>query len=221
MTEQEEVVMRSVALLSLVPLLATAIGCSSSICDGLAAAEKAVLEARAAGARQYLADEFATLEASLAEVRLERDRQGKKLILFRDYSKARERGAWIEAEAARVIAATSEKKQRARTLALEALARARQTVQATRVLASGPAHRALHDWAEAVKEDCSVMMDALERVEGVIAAGEYDAAILKSEVIEEASRVLTRAIKTASSALEGVSGKKSARFVPHTGPSPG
>lgn len=211
MTEQEEVIMRLVLLMGLAPLFAISLGCSSSICDRLASAERAVLAARAEGVPRFLADEFAALEASLAEMRQESDREGKKLILFRNFTDATERGRQIEAEALRLVAAANEKKQRARALALEALERARQSVQDTHALASEASHRAVRGWAETIKEDCLMMMDALRRVEGVIEAGDYDTAILETEVIEEASRVLTRAIKTAYSAIDAAPGKKAAR----------
>lgn len=210
--------MRSVLLLSLAALLAMGMGCSSSMCETLDSAEKAVLAARAAGAPQYLADEFASLEAALSQLWRERDREGRKLVLLRDYKRATEHGRWVEAEAARLIAATAEKKQRARALSLAALERARQSVQETHALASGATHRELRYWAEAVREDCLVMMDSLERVEKVIAAGDYDAAILKTEAIEEASRLLRHTVKTASSTMAAASREKSARGAVRTSP---
>lgn len=214
--------MRMLVVFSLALLLVIDIGCSRSPCDPLASAERELEAARAVGVPEYLPDEFTALEASLGQIRRDIDRENEKLALFRDHQSAARDEASMEAEVSRLIAATEEKKQRARALALEALERARISVQDTHALASRTAHRALRGPAEAVKEDCLMMMDALARVEGVIAAGDYNAAVLKAEVIEEASHVLTQAIRTASSAIDAGSGRrKSAHTVTRTAPTAG
>lgn len=213
--------MRIPVVFSLALLLVIGIGCGRRACDPLASAESAVEAVRAAGAPHYLPDEFMTLEALLAQIRRDIDRENEKFVLFRDYQPAARDEASVQAEASRLMAATDEKKQRARALALEALERARRSVRETHALASQTVHRALGGLAQAVKEDCLMMMDALERVEGVIAAGNYNTAILKTEVIEDATHVLTQAIRTAFSVIDAASGKKVAPRPRKTAPTKG
>ncbi|TLY13411.1 MAG: hypothetical protein E6K69_09120, partial [Nitrospirae bacterium] len=81
-----------------VSALALAMGCAKPPTDRLGAAEKAVTEARAAGAPTYTAEDFAKLEGMLTAAKNEIAEQDAKLALLRDYGKAEQLLAAVETD---------------------------------------------------------------------------------------------------------------------------
>jgi hypothetical protein len=88
-------------------------GCTQAPTEKLAETEKAVNDARAAGAPNYMAEDFAKLEGMLTNAKNEVAEQDSKFGLLRDYGSAEQLLTTAQAEANRVTAETAKKKEEA------------------------------------------------------------------------------------------------------------
>lgn len=180
-----------------VSALALILGCAKPPTDKLAAAEKAVNEARTAGASTYLAEDFAKLEGMLTTAKNEIAEQDAKLALLRDYGKAEQLLAAVETDAVRVNTEAAKKKEEAKAAALQAQRAAQESVKTTQELVKkapvGKDRAAL----QAIKADAQGLTASLPDVQKALDAGDYQAALTKAKAIQEKSQAVQAEIQGA------------------------
>jgi hypothetical protein len=185
------------AALLLVPVLWLVEGCAKPPAEKLAAAEKAVEEARAAGAPLYVGEDFAKVEGMLAGAKSDMAAQDGKMVLLRDYAKAEQGFIAVQGEAARVTAEAAKKKEEAKQAALQGQQAAQAAVRsAQELLARAPVGK---DRAalEAIKADAEGLKNSLAEVQSAIDKGDYQAAQARSRAIREKGQAVAAEIQTA------------------------
>ncbi|MEW6542687.1 MAG: hypothetical protein AB1411_03655 [Nitrospirota bacterium] len=193
---------------ALAPLFVLAVGCAQAPTEKLAAAEKAVNEARTAGAPAYLAEDFAKLEGALNSAKKEIADQDAKFALVRDYGKAEELLASVQTDAGRVTTEAGKKKEEAKAAAAQAQQAAQESVKKTQELvAKAPAGK---DRAalEAIKADAAGLAASLAEVQKAIDAEDYLAAQAKAKAIQEKSQAVSAEVEKALAKVSAAKGKK-------------
>lgn len=189
--------MKRMLALILSPVLLVAVGCAQPPTEKLAAAEKAVGEARTAGAPQYLGEDFAKLESLLNGAKSEIAAQEGKMALLRDYAKAEQGLVAAQTEAVRVIAETGKKKEEAKSAALQAQQAAQVAVKTAQDLVAqapvGKDRAAL----EAIKADTDGLNSSLAEVQAAIDKEDYLAAQAKAKAIQEKGQAVATEIHAA------------------------
>lgn len=200
--------MRRVLVLILSPVLLLAVGCAKPPTEKLAAAEKAVEDARSAGAPQYLAEDFQKLESLLTGAKTEIAAQDSKMAFLRDYGKAEQGLVSVQADAGRVTAETGKKKEEAKAAAVQAQQAAQDAVKTTQDLVAqapvGKDRAAL----EAIKADADGLTSSLAEVQAAIDKGDYQAAQAKAKAIQEKSQAVSTEIQTAMAKVSAAKGAK-------------
>jgi hypothetical protein len=177
-------------------------GCAQPPTDKLAAAEKAVSEAREAGAPSYLPEDFAKLEGMLTNAKSEIAAQDSKFAPLRDYGKAEQLLATAQADGGRVIAETAKKKEEAKAAALQAQQSAKEAVsRAQALVAKAPAGKE-RAALEAIKADAQALTNSLNDVQAAMDAGDYLAAQNKAKAIQEKASALGAEVQTALAKVE-------------------
>jgi hypothetical protein len=172
-------------------------GCAQPPADKLAAAEKAVNEARSAGAPSYMAEDFAKLEGMLTNAKNEIAAQDSKFAPMRDYGKAEQLLTSAQADAGRVTAEANKKKEEAKAAALQAQQAAQEAVKTAQALvAKAPAGKE-RAALEAIKADTQALANSLNDVQGAIDAGDYLAAQAKAKAIQEKGDAIASEVRTA------------------------
>lgn len=188
---------QSFLCLLVVSALALPTGCAKPPTDRLAIAERAVNEARMAGAPSYVAEEFARLEGMLTTAKKEIAEQGAKSALLRDYGKAEQLLASVETNATQVSTEVAKKKEEAKAAAFQAQQAAKGAVTITRELVKmapvGKDRAAL----QAIKADTEGLTASLSEVQTAMDAGDYQAARTKATAIQEKSQTLQAEIQRA------------------------
>ncbi|MGH9783265.1 MAG: hypothetical protein ACRD88_03690, partial [Terriglobia bacterium] len=161
----------SFMLFAVVSALALGVGCAKPPSDKLASSEKAVNEARAAGAPTYLAEDFAKLEGMLITAKREIGEQDAKLAMVRDYDKAEQLLAAVETDAARVNTDAAKKKEEAKVAALQAQQAAQEAVKATQELVKKAPVGKDQKPLQAIKADAQGLVASLSEVQAALDAG--------------------------------------------------
>lgn len=182
---------------ALLATLALVGGCAKAPTEKVAAAEKAVADARAAGAPTYLAEDFAKLEGMLTNAKNEIAAQEGKLGFLRDYGKAEQLLTAAQTEAARVATEAAKKKEEAKAAALKAQEEAKEAVKTAEDLVAKAPIGKDRAAVEAIKADASGLGPSLAEVQTAIDAGDYQAAQTKAKAIKEKSELLSAEIQTA------------------------
>lgn len=186
-------------------------GCAQPPTEKLAAAEKAVNDARTAGASNYMAEDFAKLEGMLTNAKNEIVAQDSKFAPLRDYGKAEQLLASAQADAARVTAETSKKKEEAKAAALQAQQAAQEAVkQAQALVAKAPAGKE-RAALEAIKADARGLANSLNEVQAAIDAGDYLAAQAKAKAIQDKGQAIASEVQTALAKVETAKKGKTAK----------
>lgn len=189
--------MKSRLGVALISVLLLAAACAKAPTDELAAAEKAVSDARAVDAPRYMAEDFTKLDGMLANAKNEIAEQDSKVAFLRDYEKAEQLLTSIKTEAGRVIQATAQKKEEAKTAAVQAQQAAQEAVQRAQDLVTkapvGKDRAAL----EAIKADVEGLSTSLSEVKTAVDAGDYQAAEAKARAIQEKSQTVSTEIESA------------------------
>ncbi len=200
--------MKRFLAVALAPLLMVAVGCAKAPTEKLAAADKAVNDARAAGAPTYLAEDFAKLEGMLNNAKKEIADQDAKLAFVRDYEKAEQLLTTVQADAGRVTADAGKKKEEAKAAAVQAQQAAQQAVKTAQDLVAkapvGKDRAAL----EAIKADAQGLATSLSEVQTAIDAGDYLGAQAKAKAIQEKSQAVASEIQSALAKVGGAKAKK-------------
>jgi len=189
--------MRQLFVLILAPMLLLAVGCAKPPVEKISAAEKAVAEARDAGAPQYMPEDFAKLESLLASAKSEIAAQENKMALLRDYGKAEQTLATIPTEAARVVSEAQKKKDEAKSAAVQAQQAAQAAVKATEDLVTQAPAGKDRAALEAIKADVQGLTNSLAEVQTMIDKGDYQGAQAKAKAIQEKAQALATEIQAA------------------------
>jgi len=200
--------MRRMLALILSPVLLVAVGCAKAPTEKVAAAEKAVGEARMAGAPQYLGEDFAKLESLLNGAKSEIAAQQGKVAFLRDYAKAEQGLVAAQSEAVRVIAEAGKKKEEAKSAAVQAQQAAQAAVKtAQELVAQAPVGK---DRAslEAIKADADGLNGSLAEVQAAIDKEDYLAAQAKATAIQEKGQAVATEIQTAIDKINAAKGAK-------------
>jgi hypothetical protein len=184
-------------------LLLMGAGCAQAPTEKIAAAEKAVEEARTAGAPDYLAEDFTKLDGMLASAKTEIADQGAKFALLRDYQKAEQLLTAVQADAERVKTETAKKKEEAKAAAVQAQKEAQDAVKTAQGLVVkapvGKDRAAL----EAIKADVQGLEKSLGEVQTALDAGDFKAAMAKAKAIQEKSQAVSTELQTAIAKVGG------------------
>jgi len=203
--------MRQLLVLILAPMLVLAAGCAKPPTDKVSAAEKAVAEARDAGAPQYMPEDLAKVESLLASAKSEIASQESKMAFLRDYSKAEQTLASVPTEAARVVSESAKKKEEAKNASVQAQQVAQAGVKAAAdLIEQAPAGK---DRAalEAIKTDVQGLNNSLTEVQAAIDKADYQAAQAKAKAIQEKAQALAAEVQTA---IEKVNAAKAPKGKP-------
>jgi hypothetical protein len=186
------------------------VGCAKAPTEKLAAADKAVEDARAAGAPQYMAEDFQKLESLLNSAKSEIAAQDSKMAFLRDYGKAEQGLASVQADAGRVTAESGKKKEEAKAAAVQAQQAAQEAVKTAQELVAhapvGKDRAAL----EAIKADAGGLTNSLAEVQEALDKADYQAAQAKAKAIQEKAQAVATEIQTAMSKVstaKGIKGK--------------
>lgn len=184
-------------------------GCTQAPTDKLAATEKAIDDARAAGAPNYMAEDFAKLEGMLTNAKNEIAEQDSKFGLLRDYGSAEQLLTAAQAEANRVTSDTAKKKEEAKQAALQAQQAAQESVKTTQGLVQRAPVGKDRAAVEAIKADARGLTASLTEVQTAIDSGDYLAAQAKAKAIKEKSQAVAVEIQTALAKVSSAKGKSS------------
>jgi hypothetical protein len=195
--------MKRIVIMLLAPVFLLVVGCSKAPSDKLVAAEKAVMEAKLAGADVYVPEDFAKLEGMLNNAKKEIEDQDAKFALFRDYGKTGETLAAVEAEAPKLIEETNKKKEAAKEDAVKAHEAAKNAVKKTQALVAKAPVGKDRAAVEAIKNDARALNAMLNEVQMAMDTGDYLTAQAKAKAVQEKSQALTAEIKSAQGKVSG------------------
>jgi len=180
-----------------VPVLLLAAACTKAPTEKVTAAEKAVNDARAAGAPKYAPEEFAKLESALTNAKNEVAEQDAKFGFLRDYEKAEQVLTTTQTEATRVAAETAKRKEEVKTGAVQAQQAAQAAVAAAQDLVAkapvGKDRAAL----EAIKADIDGLATSLPDIQKTLDAEDYQAAQVKARAVQEKSQAVSAELENA------------------------
>ncbi len=202
--------MRHVLTFTLAPVLLLVVGCSKAPTDKLAAAEKAINEARTAEAPGYMAEDFAKIEGMLTTAKNEIAEQDAKMALLRDYDKAEQLLTTAQTEAVRLIGEVGNKKEEVKTAAIRAHHEAQSAVKTAQDLVAkapvGKDRAAL----ESIKADVKGLGTSLTDVQAALDAGDYKTAQAKAKAIQDKSQAVSAEIQFALAKTGAAKAKKGA-----------
>jgi len=192
----------------LAPLFLLSVACAKAPTDKLAAAEKAVNDARAAEAPAYMAEDFAKLEGLLANAKKEIAEEEGKLGFMRDYEKAEQLLASAQADAAKVAIEAAKRKEEAKVAAVQAQQAAQESVKTTQALVAKAPVGKDRAAVEAIKADANGLAASLTEVQTAIDAGDYLTAQAKAKAIQDKSQAVAKEVQEALAKVAGAKGKK-------------
>lgn len=189
--------MKRLLMFAVVPILLLSAACAKAPTEKVTAAEKAVNDARTAGAPKYAPEEFAKLESALTNAKNEVAEQDGKFGFLRDYEKAEQVLTATQTEAARVSAETVKRKEEAKAAAVQA----QQTAQSAVTTAQGLVAKAPvgKDRAalEAIKADIDGLATSLPDIQKTIDAEDYQAAQAKAKAVQDKSQAVSAELESA------------------------
>jgi hypothetical protein len=176
--------------------------------EKLAAAEKAVNDARSAGAPTFLPDDFGKLEGMLGEARKAIADETAKLGFLRNYEKSEELLSAVLTEAGRLMAEARKREEEAKAAALQAQRDAQEAVTAAQELARnapvGKDRAALLQ----IKADLQTLAAALPGVQKALDARDYQGARAKAEDIRVKAQAVAAELQRALDKVKKASRKK-------------
>lgn len=200
--------MKRIATMLLAPALILAVGCSQAPNDKLGEAEKAVMDAKLAGAQAYVAEDYAKLEGMLNNAKTEMADQNAKFGLFRDYGKTEQLLASVTAEVPKLIEETAKKKEEAKEAALKAHEAAKEAVKKTQALVARAPVGKDRAAVEAIKNDAKALTASLNEVQMAMDTEDYLTAQAKAKAVQDKSLALSSEVR---GALAKVGGAKAAK----------
>lgn len=189
--------MKRLLMFAVVPVLLLSAACAKAPTEKVTAAEKAVNDARMAGAPKYAPEEFAKLESALTSAKNEVAEQDAKFGFLRDYEKAEQVLTATQTEATRVSAETAKRKEEAKATAVQAQQAADAAVKAAQGLVArapvGKDRAAL----EAIKADIDGLATSLPDIQKTIDAEDYQAAQAKAKAVQDKSQAVSAELESA------------------------
>lgn len=189
--------MKRIMTMLLVPALLLAVGCGKAPNDKLGEAEKAVLDAKLAGAQAYVAEDFAKLEGMLNNAKKEMDDQNAKFVLFRDYGKTEQLLVSVQAETPRLLEETAKKKAEAKDAALKAHEAAKDAVKKAQALVARAPVGKDRAAVEAIKNDAKALTASLNDVQMAMDTEDYLTAQAKARAVQDKSLSLSSEVRGA------------------------
>ena len=189
--------MKRIMTILLAPTLLLAIGCSKAPDDKLGEAEKAVMDAKLAGAQAYVAEDFSKLEGMLNNAKKEMDDQNVKFVLFRDYGKTEQLLASVQAETPKLLEETAKKKEEAKDTALKAQEAAKEAVKKAQALVAKAPVGKDRAAVEAIKNDAKALTASLNDVQMAMDAEDYLTAQAKAKAVQDKSLSLSSEVRGA------------------------
>jgi len=194
----------------LAPVLFLAVGCSQAPNDTLGEAEKAVMDAKLAGAQAYVAEDYAKLEGMLNNAKKELTDQNAKFVLFRDYGKTEQLLASVKAETPKLIEETAKKKAGAKDEAITAHNAAKSAVKKTQALVAKAPVGKDRAAVEAIKNDAKALTASLNEVQMAMDTEDYLTAQAKAKAVQDKSLALSSEVRGALAKVGGASAPKAA-----------
>lgn len=189
--------MKRLLMFAVVPVLLLSAACAKAPTEKVTAAEKAVNDARTAGAPKYAPEEFAKLESALTNAKNEVAEQDAKFGFLRDYEKAEQVLTATQTEATRVSAETAKRKEEAKVAAIQAQQAADAAVKAAQNLVAkapvGKDRAAL----EAIKADIDGLAISLPDIQKTIDAEDYQAAQAKAKAVQDKGQAVSAELESA------------------------
>jgi hypothetical protein len=188
--------MKRLLMFAIVPLLMLA-ACAKAPTEKVTAAEKAVIDARTAGAPKYAPEEFAKLESALTNAKNEVAEQDAKFGFLRDYEKAEQVLTTTQTDATRISAETAKRKEQAKAVAVQAQQAAQAAVTtAQELVAKAPVGK---DRAalEAIKADVDGLVTSLPDIQKTLDAEDYQAAQVKAKAVQDKSQAVSAELESA------------------------
>lgn len=186
-------------------------GCAKAPTEQITVAEKAIEEARAAGAADYLPEDFTKLDGMLAAAKQEIADQDTKFALLRDYQKAEQGLLQVQADAERVRMESQQKKEEVKAEAERVRAEAQDAVKtAQALLAKAPVGKdrvAL----EAIKADVQGLEKSLGDVDAALGSQDYKGAAAKAQAIQQKAVTVASELQTAIDKVATAKGKRAKR----------
>jgi hypothetical protein len=180
------------ACLALTALWLT-VACAKAPYEGQQAAEKAVREARCAGAPIYLPEEFSALEAKLETAKEEISAQYKLSEFGRDYSRANSLLTETQTEGGLIIAEAHKRKEDAKATALQEREQAEEAVHGVRELVDRVGQATVSPLGKVpdeLKAEAGELNRTLAEVQTAIEAGNHLVAKNKAQAVQEKSQKL-------------------------------
>jgi uncharacterized membrane-anchored protein len=201
--------MKRISSMLIVPLVVMAVGCAKPPTDKLASAEKAVSDARAAGAQTYVAEDFTKLEGMLASAKKEIAEQDAKFVLLRDYGKSEQLLDSVQADSGRVTTETAKKKEEAKAAAIQAQQAAQEAVkQAQELVAKAPSGKD-RTALQAIKADSEGLTASLTEVQKALDGGDFPGAQAKAKAIQDKAQSIMNEVQQAMAKVQKANaGKK-------------
>lgn len=203
--------MKRMMTMLLAPVLFLAVGCSQAPNDKLSETEKAVMDAKLAGAQAYVAEDYAKLEGMLTNAKKEMDDQNAKFGLFRDYGKTEQLLTSVQAETPKLLEETAKKKAEAKDVALKAHEAAKKAVKKAQALVAKAPVGKDRAAVEAIKNDAKALTASLDDVQLAMDAEDYLTAQAKAKAVQDKSLALSSEVH---GALAKVGGTKTAKAEP-------
>jgi hypothetical protein len=189
--------MKRLLMFAIVPVLLLSVACAKAPTEKVTAAEKAVNDARTAGAPKYAPEEFAKLESALTNAKNEVAEQDAKFGFLRDYEKAEQVLTATQTEATRVSAETVKRKEEAKAAAVQAQQAAQSAVTTAQGLVAkapvGKDRAAL----EAIKADIDGLATSLPDIQKTIDVEDYQAAQAKAKAVQDKSQAVSTELESA------------------------
>jgi hypothetical protein len=172
-------------------------GCAQPPTEQLAAAQKAVDAAKAAGATDYAKDDFVKLEQQLTLAKEELAEQDKTLSIFRSYTEADKMLVKLVETGGQVAAKAAQHKEAAKTAVLALEKEAQQAVASAKNLMekapTGKERAAL----ETLKQEIAGLESSFSAVHQLIEMGDYFGAEVQAKAVKEKGAAVSGEIQRA------------------------
>ena len=172
-------------------------GCAQPPTEQLAAAQKAVDAAKAAGATDYAKDDFVKLEQQLALAKEELAEQDKTLSIFRSYTEADKMLVKLVETGGQVAAKAAQHKEAAKKAVLALEKEAQQAVASAKNLMekapTGKERAAL----ETLKQEIARLESSFSAVHQLIEMGDYFGAEVQAKAVKEKGAAVSGEIQRA------------------------
>lgn len=178
-------------------------GCAQPPTEQLAAAQKAVDAAMAAGASDYAKEEFALLTRQLARAKNELAKQDKTLSLFRSYAEADKLLFTLVETGGQVAARAAHNKAAAKTTVLALEQEARQAVASARDLMEQTPTGKEQATLEVIKQDMTGLESSFSAVHHLITMGDYFGAEVQAKAVKETATAVSAEIQRAIDKAKG------------------